>query len=215
MSSTMNYREYIGLEALLGSVRPISSSEESAVWAAERFFIVVHQVSELWASQAFVDLARAHARSEERDFSGAASALGRVTGVLALLKSTLSQLEQLDIANFRAFRPLLQGISAAESEQFLRLLDLHKHPAVLGIQRAARAATTQSPGSAEAQLARSLLEETERLSGTVQKWRVGHVAHARRFIGNEPGTGGSEGVSYLERRAFGEQLGLTTERRSR
>jgi tryptophan 2,3-dioxygenase len=182
-----SYSSYLQLPTLLDATRPVTSPDEPAGWAAERFFMICHQTSELWLSQVLVDLGEAARLAESGDWSGVQAALHRATAIVELLSSGLRQLRHLPVERFLAFRPALDGVSAAESEQFAAVLRGRRHHDVR------RIGARLDPVPAGCGVALAL----EAYIGAVTAWRRLHVDAARRFIGDRPGTGGSSGVEHL------------------
>ncbi|WP_026424641.1 tryptophan 2,3-dioxygenase family protein, partial [Actinokineospora inagensis] len=61
-----DYQDYLALDTLLDLQRPrVPATEGPRVHAAEHFFIIVHQASELWVAQLLLDLD--HATTTLRD----------------------------------------------------------------------------------------------------------------------------------------------------
>jgi tryptophan 2,3-dioxygenase len=197
-----SYSAYLQLPILLGATRPISSPDEPAGWAAERFFMICHQTSELWVSQVLVDLGEAARLAEQGDWTGTQAALRRATSVLELLTSGLRRLCHLPVERFLRFRPALDGVSASESEQFAALLSGRRHHDIHRIE--ARLAGAPA-------VARALEDYLEALT----VWRGLHAEVARHFIGTRRGTGGSSGVEHLLGRLTAHLTAAEDRRRGR
>ncbi len=190
-----SYEAYVGLPDLLGLAVPQGPVGNPAVWASERFFIVGHQTSELWASQFLVDLVRSRALATARDWGALAGSLARALAIVGLMEATLASFDHLDSAQFLAFRPYLGSLSAAESQQFQEILLGRRHPALAAVL----ARLDEAPGDPAALV--TCRELAGRIEEGIARWREIHIGVARRMIGGAPGTGGTSGVAYLERRA--------------
>ncbi|RJL27206.1 tryptophan 2,3-dioxygenase family protein [Bailinhaonella thermotolerans] len=201
-----SYRSYLALERILAAQRPVTPREDPGIWAAERFFIVCHQASELWASQILVDLEEAGRLAGFGDWEAASAVVLRAAATAGLLSRTLAHLGRLPAESFLAFRGALEGASGAESEQFRGLLRGRRHGPVRRLRAGLRAALPAAgegaphrpPDCGHAVCACDAALEA--YLGAITAWRGLHAKVAYRFIGDRPGTGGTEGVGHLLRR---------------
>jgi tryptophan 2,3-dioxygenase len=76
--------------------------------ADERYFLIIHQVSELWVSQIPVDLELALESARLTDFDRAIDRLTRANAMLELTVTTQSALQHLGVDDFQQFRPRLR-----------------------------------------------------------------------------------------------------------
>jgi tryptophan 2,3-dioxygenase len=180
------------------------------VYAAEHFFIVVHQAFELWFKQELIDLERATEAlaSPDPDPELALDHLQRVTSINRLLGQQMVLFDHLSPRSFLAFRPYLGNASGSESLQW------HKVERWLGLRtpqesplyRAFRQSLEQAGVSLEdlyrdpsrAGVLYRVAECLVDISETFWLLTAAHVRIAERAIGNRPGTGGTSGVTYLE-----------------
>jgi tryptophan 2,3-dioxygenase len=201
-----SYASYIELDGLLSLQHPATARSERRIWSAERFFIICHQTSELWASQILLDLADATASAESGDWAALRVSLARAGSLTSLLEHNLTEFLYLPVRDFLRFRDALEGTSGAESVQFTDLLAGPRHPAVRATADAISAALpTAGPGAPHAQgtctheLCAAAVALDSLLAG-IRTWRRLHAQVAAHFIGDLPGTGGTSGVRYLLRR---------------
>ncbi len=203
------YDSYVQLPALLELQSPRTPPSDRPTWAAERFFIICHQTSELCLSQVLLDLRLAAELSTTRsDWRAVRTSLSRAASLTLLLARVLAELAAAcPRSAFSRFRTSLQGTSASESSQFnefLRLLD-GSHVDLATIRSALRGTSAcTAPDTTEACSAtdeRAASAHTlELLLRGVAVWRALHIAVTKHFIANLPGTGGTLGVRYLSRR---------------
>jgi tryptophan 2,3-dioxygenase len=204
MDSSVSYARYLQLDALLASASPLTADTYPEIRNAERYFIVVHQSSELLVSQSLDDIATACriAAPDSRNLERIVGLLERVACLLLSLCRLIDQLGTFLPANdFLAFRPLLMGASGAESRQFGELMRIASgtHSDIRRI-RDACAAT----GAWSATIDRRI----DLVIATAQLWQCIHLAVVRRMIGQRRGTGDTEGAAFLETRvAFSPTLG--------
>jgi tryptophan 2,3-dioxygenase len=207
---SLTYGRYLHLDEILSAQHPLApESEGPAVHAAEHFFIVAHQVFELWFSQLLMDLANAAAvlPGPTSDPEMALDHLQRAASILRLLVQQMVLFDHLSPRSFLAFRPYLGSASGSESAQFREV------QRALGVRGSAGSpvytafATALSergwnldgmyrePSAAGAlyRVAEALVDISE------QFWQLNavHVQIAERTIGQRPGTGGTTGVAYL------------------
>jgi tryptophan 2,3-dioxygenase len=199
-----SYDSYIRLQTLLSCQAPVSAREDEVTWQAERFFIVSHQMSELWLSQILLDLDQAVRLSAPPvDWPEIRTLLTRAASMTSLLCRLLEQLVSLCPRRaFLAFRPLLQGLSACESMQFRELLQVGTgvHPGM----RKLETALAEIGGDSDSQRVDARKSMRALVQGVVL-WRKFHVAVASHFLADLPGTGYSSGVDYLAKRANSDE----------
>lgn len=191
----VGYSDYLRLGELLGAVHPLTSADDRSSWSDERYFIVNHQISELWVSQILVDLELAEVFARVGDFDRAVDRLSRANAVLELTITTLAALQHLGVDGFHRFRPRLQGTSAAESTNFASLLAGVRCAPVAALRRIVADRRDDASGAPRQCL--QLCAQLDVFIAGLTRWRLVHVDVVRRFIGDSPGTGGTAGVSYL------------------
>ncbi|MFZ5638813.1 MAG: tryptophan 2,3-dioxygenase family protein [Pseudomonadota bacterium] len=196
MSAAVSYARYLQLDALLASASPLTADTDPEIRNAERYFIVIHQSSELLVSQALDDMATACriAAADSRELERVACLLERIASVLLSLCRLIDQLGAfLPDTDFLAFRPLLMGASGAESRQFGELMRIAggTHPDIDRI-RVACAGTGASFAAIDRRIGLVI--------ATAQLWQCIHLAVVRRMIGQRRGTGDTEGAAFLETR---------------
>ncbi|MDT5046851.1 MAG: Tryptophan 2,3-dioxygenase [Mycobacterium sp.] len=81
---------------------------DRSAWCEERYFLIIHQVSELWVSQILVDLELALESARLTDFDRAIDRLTRANAMLELTVTTQSALQHLGVDDFQQFRPRLR-----------------------------------------------------------------------------------------------------------
>jgi tryptophan 2,3-dioxygenase len=191
----LRYADYLHLEELLDAIQPLFADGDRCAWGDERYFMIIHQVSELWVSQILADLEVALESARLADFDRAIDRLKRANAVFELTLTTQSALQHLAVDDFHRFRPRLQGVSAAQSPQLASLLQ--------GVRYAPLAALLEiaaDPRDGDSRSRREKLQlgaQLEVFIAGLTRWRLGHLDAVRRFIGDRPGTGGTAGVSYL------------------
>lgn len=235
---TVTYPSYLQLDVILNAQHPVGPPELGPnVYAAEHFFIVVHQAFELWFKQALLDLSLATdaltgtsggAGSEssepgEPDPELALDHLQRVAAIHRLLVQQMVLFDHLSPRSFLAFRPYLGTASGSESKQWRevqRAIGLRGAPspvyaALIGaIERAGLTLLDiyrdPSRGGVYYRLAEALVD----ISELFWQMTAAHVHVAERTIGRKPGTGGTSGVPYLaqalEQKAFPELWEIRT-----
>jgi tryptophan 2,3-dioxygenase len=204
MSRAGGYEEYVRLDAILGAPHPLTSPADAEVYAAERFFIVCHQVSELWVSQVCEDLRLAADLVARRELDRALLPVRRACAVLDLIIATLRDLAHLSREHFDAFRPALGNASGAESVRFAQLTKGLDNPYVWELSRRLQDCDPREVGPER--LARAW-DEVDEFVARTETWLRLHVEVARRLVGGRRGTGGTSGVAYLEGRTNALALG--------
>jgi tryptophan 2,3-dioxygenase len=198
----ISYTSYLQIPSILSVQRPLTPRADEDTWAAERFFIVCHQTSELWLSQVFVDMQQAASRAELGDWQGVRVPLERAISMVQLLTAHLAQLTYLPRDCFMRFRIALNGASGADSKQFQELLFGPYHPQLSRIKTSlaqANPAAPHSPGACDHARCAAAAMLKALIAGIVA-WREMHAKVTGYLIGDLPGTGGTEGVAYLLKR---------------
>jgi tryptophan 2,3-dioxygenase len=210
LAAPLTYAGYLQLDKVLDAQWPIGPAElGSGVFAAEHFFIVVHQAFELWFKQELIDLEQAATAlgPPETDAELALNHLERVVAIHRLLIQQMVLFDHLPPRDFLAFRTYLGTASGSESAQYRaveRALGLRGGRAspIYTAFRAALAAAGQdveslyrdpSRGGALYRVAEALVD----ISESFWLLTAAHVRIAERTIGQRPGTGGTSGVEYL------------------
>jgi tryptophan 2,3-dioxygenase len=191
----LRYADYLRLDELLGAIQPLFADGDRCAWGNERYFLIIHQVSELWVSQILADLEVALESARLADFDRAIERLKRANAAFELTLATQSALQHLAVDDFHRFRPRLQGVSAAQSPQLASLLGGVRYPPV-----AALLEIVADPRDGDSSNRRQKLQLGAQLDvfiAGLTRWRLAHLDAVRRFIGDGPGTGGTAGVSYL------------------
>ncbi len=218
------YHEYLELDRLLSLQR--LRTEHAAT---ELAFLVVHQVSELWFKLIIDDIRGTIEGLCVADDEAALRRLRRVHEVEQLLVDQLILIDHLPPGGFGALRPALGNASAAESRQFATIERLSSpHAAPRGpaagpadlwtaLCRRLRADGRDVPADdtdegrsrrqdtlldvyREAGSASSVCEALLDHDHAFTMWRQRHALAVARQIGDVPGTGGTTGLAYLERR---------------
>lgn len=202
-SDGVSYTSYLRIPAILSMQQPLTPRTDEDTWAAERFFIVCHQASELWLSQVFVDIQQAAALAELGDWKGTRAPLERAASLVQLLTAHVAQLAYLPRDCFIRFRTALNGASGADSKQFQELLLGPYHPQLSRIRTCLERAALTAPHSPSAcDHARCAAASTlESFIAGIVAWREKHISITEYLIGGLPGTGGTEGADYLRKRA--------------
>lgn len=197
------YESYLHLDQLLTAQHPRSPNTGEATAAAEHFFIIVHQVSELWAKQALLDLdmavtAMRQAAVQPEEIS---AAVVRAAACVRQLIGCLRALDHLPREHFARFRPLLGTASGAQSEQLRRLFDMvFGSPESPSPLLAAFGQLTGGRATGRDELAGELGGQLSDLSRELRRWQTIHLQLVRRMIGEAAGTGRTAGAEWLSRR---------------
>lgn len=196
------------------------------------FFLLSHQTCEMWFALILQHLEAAQEAMADGRPADAAEPLDRLPMVLRVLVAQFDALTSLSPEAFEGIRTELGSASGIQSAQFrqIELLCGLRGPGLLrigGFSPAEQARLTEclarpsiadtldglavrfrdAPAGSAARaawdrLTRALLEFDE----SVVVWRARHASLAERFIGNQRGTGGTDGSSYLwgttQRRLF-------------
>jgi tryptophan 2,3-dioxygenase len=193
--NAFGYSDYLRLDELLGAVHPLTAADDRSSWADERYFMVSHQISELWVSQILIDLELAREFARVGDFDRAVDLVTRANAVLGLTITTLTALQHLAVDDFHRFRPRLQGTSAAESSQFAMLLAGVRCAPVAALREIVAGRRDGASGGRRQRI--QLRAQLDVFIAGLTKWRLAHLDLVRRFIGDSQGTGGTAGVGYL------------------
>jgi tryptophan 2,3-dioxygenase len=199
----ITYASYLSLPNLLGAQAPLTPGTDPVTRTAERFFIVCHQASELWASQVLADLAQAASMANVRDWRQVGVGFARSASIVELLTEHLARLMLLPTECFLRFRTALDGASGADSVQMNELLRGRHQRHVRRVQEVLEEVLPAlGPGAPHprARCAHGECHCAQALDAfgmAVSGWRSLHVRVARHFIGDLPGTGGTSGVDYL------------------
>jgi len=115
-AGTMNYGDYLGLDAVLGAQHPRSPDPN------ELLFIVQHQTSELWMKLALHELRGARdaiaAAQSTHDLPPAFKMLARVSRVFEQLVHAWDVLATMTPSEYSAIRPYLGSSSGFQSWQY-------------------------------------------------------------------------------------------------
>ncbi|PPJ04073.1 non-ribosomal peptide synthetase [Nocardia nova] len=191
----LSYADYLHLDELLGAVQPLFAGDDRFAWSDERYFLVVHQTSELWVSQILLDLELALQSARLAEFDDAVDRLKRANAVLELMLTTESALQHLAVDAFQQFRPRLQGVSAAQSDQLATLLTGVRHAPVAALLEIV--ADRHDDDNTHRRQRRYLGAQLDVFIAGLTRWRLNHLDVVRRFIGNSRGTGGTVGLGFL------------------
>lgn len=204
-----SYDEYLRLATLLEAQQPLSEPDDQIAWAAERFFIISHQVSELLLSQVLSDIDQAHSAAESPGGgSEARSLLTRAASTTLMLSRTMDELMVCCPRDaFLRFRERLVGMSAGESKQFRAFLEHGEegNPKIVAIRDSLEGAIcgafsrTQAPGICRHEECAAAASLKVLVEG-IHLWRRFHIVVVKSFIGDSEGTGGTTGVDFLARR---------------
>ncbi len=216
------YGEVLQLDRLLTMQERIADVPDTL------FFIAAHQITELWFMVMLHELELARSAMDGDDLREACYRLRRVARIEDVLVAQLPVLETLSPRHFAAIRERLGASSGFQSAQFreIEFLSGLKDPWYLsqvnvsaaergrlerrlcepsladafdGVLRRRRhpdlaEATRENADGELLELIEGLLDHDEGLA----RWRARHALMVERIIGYKPGTGGSEGVAYLQ-----------------
>jgi len=111
-TDTMNYGDYLGLDALLSAQHPRSPDPN------ELLFIVQHQTSELWMKLALHELRSARTAVAASDLPPAFKMLARVSRIFEQLVHAWDVLATMTPSEYSAIRPYLGASSGFQSWQY-------------------------------------------------------------------------------------------------
>jgi tryptophan 2,3-dioxygenase len=205
------YTDFLHLPRLLGGVTPETPRDNGRVYAAEHFFLVAHQASELWLKHVLLDLdeALAAVSGPDRDVEQATEHVRRAADVVGLLCAHVAIFARLQPTDFAVFRVGFGDASGAQSTQFRALrrvlgLDGPQSP----LCRELLAAIDERSTSLESLYRQApdggplyrLAEAMADLSQATWHWQLDHLEVVTRLIGRTRGTGGTDGAGYLAER---------------
>jgi tryptophan 2,3-dioxygenase len=194
-SNGLRYAEYLHLNELLGAVQPLFGDDDRSCFADERYFLIIHQVSELWVSQILVDLKLALEFARLTEFDRAIDRLVRANAMLDLMITTTSALQHLTADGFHQFRPGFQGMTAGQSVQFSTLLTGARYAPVAALLEIV--ADRRNGDSRTRRQRLQLGAQLDVFIAALTRWRLAHIGAVRRFIGDGRGSGGTAGLGYL------------------
>jgi tryptophan 2,3-dioxygenase len=121
------YRTYLGLDEVLGAIRPVSRLEDGRPAHDEHLFIVTHQAFELWFAQMLHELDAVLEDLDRDPVPDAAMGqvvhrLERMVAIVPVLLQQFAVLETMTPLDFLDFRDELVPASGFQSAQF-RLLE--------------------------------------------------------------------------------------------
>jgi len=143
-TATMDYGEYLGLDALLSAQHPISDHHD------ELLFIIQHQTTELWLKLVLHELAAVRSNLDIDDVSRARKGLARVKHIFRTLTDQWSVLATLTPSEYAEFRGRLGHSSGFQSYQY-RAMEF-----ILGNKNDALLTVFESRPEAHAMLAATL-----------------------------------------------------------
>jgi tryptophan 2,3-dioxygenase len=219
--ATLSYNELNRIDHLLEMQQPIPGAPDAL------FFVVAHQVTELWFKVILHELDGARRAMDADEPTEARRRLARVARGEDVLVCHLRAVGTITPGDFTVLRAQLGTSSAYESAQFreIEFLSGRKDPAFLdgprltATERVRLAARLREPSLAESfdalwerrgrpELAAviaggrdpelaALIEALLEHDEGFARWRHGHALMVERIIGYQTGTGGSSGVDYL------------------
>ncbi|MCI4667261.1 MAG: tryptophan 2,3-dioxygenase [Bacteroidia bacterium] len=127
--STIHYKNYLGLENILGAQNPRSASIDAEPAHEEMLFIIVHQSYEIWFKQiiheldSVIEMFRKKS-VDERNIGTAVVRLDRVKEIINLLTEHIGIMETMTPLDFLDFRNYLFPASGFQSFQFRKIENL-------------------------------------------------------------------------------------------
>ena len=112
----MSYSDYLGLDKLLQSQKPLSSAHD------EMLFIVQHQTSELWMGLALHELNAAREHLKTNRLGEAFKMISRVARIFEQLNNAWDVLRTMTPSDYSMFRDDLGASSGFQSHQY-RLIE--------------------------------------------------------------------------------------------
>jgi tryptophan 2,3-dioxygenase len=127
------YRDYLGLDEVLGAIRPVSRMADGRPAHDEHLFIVTHQAFELWFAQMLHDLDAVVADLDrdpvpDRAMGQVVHRLERMVAIVPVLLQQFAVLETMTPLDFLDFRDDLVPASGFQSAQFRVLENRHGQP---------------------------------------------------------------------------------------
>jgi tryptophan 2,3-dioxygenase len=196
----LRYADYLHIDELLGAVQPLFGDGDRSVWADERYFLIIHQASELWVSQILVDIDLALESARHSDFDRAVDRVKRANALLELIVTTQKALQHLAVDDFHRFRPRLQGMSAGQSAQFTAILAGVRYAPLAALLEIV--ADRRNGDGCTRRQRLHLGAQVDVFIAGLTRWRLAHLDAVSPFVGDTKGTGGSVGVGYLIDRLF-------------
>ncbi|MFD3922851.1 tryptophan 2,3-dioxygenase family protein [Streptomyces sp. NPDC058595] len=223
----LSYTDLLRLERLRPAVR-------TDVDPSMAVFLVPHQVAEIWFDLMQKLLDHTGTALVARDSRTAADLVRPLPAVMGAVEQHFKVLRKLSVDQFEDVRGRLGTASGIQSAQW-RLIEYtcglrdqrHVHTAGFTAQQramllhqldqtpleelfagfAAELGETTEHGERVARIRADLLQ----LDEAVRRWRHAHVEIAKHFLGERKGTGGTNGVEYLQSAADRSLFpGLTT-----
>ena len=213
MTKGTDYSTYLRINDLLKLQTPLTDDAPD-----ELLFIVVHQSYELWFKVIIDELKRAATELHANLPWRAISHLRRMVGIEDLLLTHLQLLDSMSPEGFLEFRSgggkeAMLAFEIFDDEQRAWLKEISEFPSLwtgfehslrttmgaanddlLDVLRALYLSHEDPAPSALHAVAELLMDHDGRLA----VWRHQHMMMAGRQIGRRPGTGGSEGMAYLD-----------------
>jgi tryptophan 2,3-dioxygenase len=112
----MSYTDYLGLDAILSSQRPLSAAHD------EMLFIIQHQTSELWMKLALHEIGAARDLISDGEMRPAFKHLSRVARIFEQLNNAWDVLRTMTPSDYTRFRAALGQSSGFQSWQY-RLIE--------------------------------------------------------------------------------------------
>jgi tryptophan 2,3-dioxygenase len=113
--ASMSYRDYLGLDQLLGAQHPLSSLHD------EMLFIVIHQTKELWLKQILAELRLARDLVRQDALIQVHKSLSRVSRIQAVMTLSWDVLATMTPSDYSSFRDVLGSSSGFQSAQFRQM----------------------------------------------------------------------------------------------
>jgi tryptophan 2,3-dioxygenase len=114
----VTYANYLAIDELLATQRPLSAGPDGRPEHDELLFIVIHQVYELWFKQLLHELAEVQRTLEAGDTDTSLHLLNRILKILKTLVAQIDVLETMTPLQFLSFRDRLESASGFQSAQF-------------------------------------------------------------------------------------------------
>src|SRR5437762_10838813 len=111
------YGSYLKIDDLLSLQQPRSAGPEHD----ETFFIIIHQVYELWFKELLHELDRAMQLLEADESHRSQHTLKRILTILKVMVAQLDILETMTPLEFLSFRERLDAASGFQSDQFRQI----------------------------------------------------------------------------------------------
>ncbi len=226
MSNSINYHQYLKLDAILHS-----QTLQSDGCHDEMLFIIIHQAYELWFKQIIHELNCTEDALMNNRLFDFLHKLKRIRTIIKLIVSQVDVLETMSPDSFASFRNYLGTASGFQSAQF------HETKRILGICKESNFINFSDIKEKKnfwtnfldhciknIQIKHNLLKNFSEIQSLlitiyyeksfytqiaeliididegIQEWRYRHVKLVERIIGSgTSGTGGSEGFEYLKR----------------